>query len=164
LSSHLSHRKDAQDKGAPRGRVGKLPPVPEAPPDCIFCKIVAGELPAEVIDSDEQTVAFMDINPATPGHALVVPRTHSENLFEVSENDLHATITATRRLAERMRETIKPDGINVLNSCGRAAWQSVFHFHLHVIPRYKGDPLELPWLPRPADPAELARVAAELRR
>jgi histidine triad (HIT) family protein len=90
------------------------------PDDCIFCGIVAGDLPAEMVDSDERTVAFMDINPATRGHALVIPRAHSQDLIEVSREDLEASITAARRLAERMRETIKPDGINILNACGRA--------------------------------------------
>jgi histidine triad (HIT) family protein len=131
---------------------------------CIFCAIASGEAPAEIVDSDESTVAFLDINPATRGHALVVPRRHAEDLFDISEEDLHATISAARRLAERMRETIGPDGFNILNSTGRAAWQSVFHFHLHVIPRYDDDPLQLPWRPGPVDPVELAGVAAELRR
>jgi histidine triad (HIT) family protein len=133
------------------------------PEDCIFCKIVAGELPAEIIDSDEHTIAFMDINPATRGHALVIPRAHSKDLFEVSDEDLEATMAAARRLAERMRETIDPDGVNILNASGRAAWQSVFHFHLHVIPRYDDDPLQLPWRPVEADRDQLARVAAEIR-
>jgi len=133
-------------------------------PNCIFCKIVAAELPAELVDSDERTVSFMDINPATRGHALVIPRAHAEDLFTVSAEDLAATIASAGRLAERMRDTIRPDGFNILNSCGRAAWQTVFHFHLHVVPRYHDDPLELPWVPSPGDPDEIARVAAELRR
>jgi histidine triad (HIT) family protein len=132
-------------------------------PDCIFCKIVAGELSAEVVDSDERTISFMDINPATRGHALVIPRLHSEDLFTVSDEDLAATMASARRLALRMRDTIRPDGINILNSCGRAAWQTVFHFHLHVVPRYHDDPLELPWRPAPGDAEEIARVAAALR-
>jgi histidine triad (HIT) family protein len=131
--------------------------------DCIFCAIASGEGKAEIVDSDDRTVAFMDINPATRGHALVIPRTHAESLFEVSEEDMFATMAAARRLARRMRETIKPDGINILNAAGRAAWQSVFHFHLHVIPRYRDDPLRLPWVPGPAAPDELSRVAVELR-
>jgi histidine triad (HIT) family protein len=131
--------------------------------DCIFCAIASGEGPAEIVDSDDLTVAFMDINPATRGHALVIPRTHSEGLFEVSEKYLEATTVAARRLAQRMRETIKPDGVNILNCAGRAAWQSVFHFHLHVIPRYEDDPLELPWIPGPVDLSMLADVAAEIR-
>jgi histidine triad (HIT) family protein len=131
--------------------------------DCIFCAIAAGEGSAEIVDSDERTVAFMDINPATRGHALVIPRAHSEGLFDVSEEDLQASLVAARRLAERMRETIQPDGVNILNCDGRAAWQSVFHFHLHVIPRYEADPLQLPWRPGPVNLSELASVAAELR-
>jgi histidine triad (HIT) family protein len=131
--------------------------------DCIFCAIASGEGPAQIVDSDDRTVAFLDINPATRGHALVIPRAHSVDLFDVAEEDLQATLAAARRLAQRMRETIKPDGINILNAAGRAAWQSVFHFHLHVIPRYEGDPLRLPWRPGPVDPSELAEVAAEIR-
>jgi histidine triad (HIT) family protein len=132
-------------------------------PDCIFCKIVAGELPAQIVDEDERTISFMDINPATRGHALVIPREHSEDLLSIPEDDLLATMLAARRLARRMRDTISPDGINVINACGRAAWQTVFHFHLHVVPRYHDDPLELPWRPTPGDSDEIARVAGELR-
>jgi histidine triad (HIT) family protein len=131
--------------------------------NCIFCAIASGEGTAEIVASDEHTVAFLDINPATRGHSLVIPRNHAESLFQVDEDDLLATMAAARRLAQRMRETIEPDGINILNSTGRAAWQSVFHFHLHVIPRYVDDPLTLPWVPGPADPGELSRVAEELR-
>jgi histidine triad (HIT) family protein len=131
--------------------------------DCIFCAIASGEGKAEIVDSDERTVAFLDINPATRGHALVIPRTHAESLFDVSEEDMLATMAAARRLAQRMRETLKPDGVNILNAAGPAAWQSVFHFHLHVIPRYLDDPLRLPWVPGPVPPEELSSVAAELR-
>ena len=133
-------------------------------PDCIFCKVIAGEIPGEVVDSDDRTVTVMDINPATRGHVVVIPREHSENLLSVSEDDLAATMGAVRRITERMQETLEPDGFNVLNNMGRAAWQSIFHFHVHVIPRYQEDPLQLPWVPGPADPAELASVASELRR
>ena len=133
-------------------------------PDCIFCKVVAGEIPGEIVDSDERTVTVMDINPATRGHVVVIPRDHSENLLTVPEEDLVATVAAVRRIVERMRETLQPDGFNILNNMGRAAWQSIFHFHVHVIPRYADDPLQLPWLPEPADTAELAAVAGDLRR
>ena len=127
--------------------------------DCIFCAIASGEGPAEIVDSDDQTVAFLDINPATRGHSLVIPRAHAVDLFDISEDDLLATIGAARRLARRMRETIEPDGVNILNAAGRAAWQSVFHFHFHVIPRYHDDPLQLPWRPGPVDLSVLAAVA-----
>jgi len=131
--------------------------------DCIFCKIAAGELPAEVIQEDDHTVAFMDINPWTRGHALVIPRNHSEDLLAISDEDLARTSAAAKRLAARMKERLEADGINLLNACGPAAWQTVFHFHIHVIPRYEDDPLQLPTRPREADKEELAAVAGDLR-
>ena len=131
--------------------------------DCMFCRIVSGDIPAEIVDSDEHTVAFMDINPATRGHALVVPRTHATDLMDVSDEDLERTMTAARRLARRMEETLKPDGYNILNSCRQAAWQTIFHYHLHVIPRYDDDPLKLPWIPRGAEPEQIASVAQRIR-
>jgi histidine triad (HIT) family protein len=131
--------------------------------DCLFCGIVAGDVAAQVVDSDEHTVAFMDINPATRGHALVVPRTHSADLFEISDEDLDHTMRAARRLAAKIRAALEPDGFNILNSCGEAAWQTILHFHLHVIPRYHDDPLKLPWIPRGAEAEEIAAVAEEIR-
>lgn len=131
--------------------------------DCIFCKIISGEIPGQIIDQDERTVAFMDISPATRGHALVVPRRHARNLLEIDPEELHATILAAQRLAAKMPERLGAAGVNLLNSCGRAAWQTVFHFHIHVIPRYEGDPLRLPWTPREGDPDEIAQAAQALR-
>jgi histidine triad (HIT) family protein len=130
--------------------------------DCLFCKIAAGEVPAKVVDSDERTISFMDINPATRGHALVIPRRHSADIHEVDPEDLAACMEAARRLAARARDRLGADGVNVLNSCGRAAWQTIFHFHVHVIPRYHDDPLRLPWTPAPGDEDEIAAAAAEL--
>src|SRR5262245_31386166 len=131
--------------------------------DCLFCGIVAGTIPSEMIDANERTVSFMDINPATRGHALVVPRVHSADLMEIGLDDLTATTLAAQRLAARMRETLGADGINLINACGATAWQTVFHFHIHVVPRYADDPLKLPWVPAPGDPDEIAAVAAKLR-
>jgi histidine triad (HIT) family protein len=131
---------------------------------CIFCGIVAGDVPGQIIDSDDHTVAFMDINPATRGHALVVPREHSADLMDISDEDLERTMLAAQRLARRIEEVLEPDGFNLLNSCGSAAWQTVFHFHVHVIPRYQDDPLKLPWVPGPGDEDEIAGVAEQLRR
>jgi histidine triad (HIT) family protein len=131
--------------------------------DCIFCKIVAGEIPAERVDEDEHTIAFMDLNPWTRGHALVIPREHSRNLYEIGEDELARTAVASKRLARRMKERLGCDGVNLINSCEPAAWQTVLHFHVHVIPRYDDDPLQLPTRPREADQDELASVAGELR-
>jgi histidine triad (HIT) family protein len=131
-------------------------------PDCIFCKILAGELPSTIVDEDERTVAFMDIAPATRGHALVVPRAHSRDLLEIEPEDLAATAHAAQRLAQLMSERLEADGVNLLNACGAAAWQTVFHFHIHVIPRFENDPLRLPWVPAAGDPAAIAAAAQEL--
>jgi histidine triad (HIT) family protein len=133
-----------------------------ADPDCLFCKIVAGEIPATRILEDERTVAFMDINPATRGHVLVVPREHSRDLLTIDPEDLKAVATAAQKLAAVMPDRLGADGVNLLNSCGRAAWQTVFHFHMHVIPRYAGDPLRLPWTPEPGDRDEIAEAARAL--
>ncbi len=135
-----------------------------ADPDCIFCKIVAGEMPATRVDEDERTVSFMDINPGNRGHALVVPKAHAADLGTIGAEDLSACILAAQRLARRARERLGADGVNLLNGYGAAAWQTVFHFHIHVIPRYEGDPLRLPWTPGPGDPDEIRAAGEELAR
>lgn len=132
-------------------------------PDCPFCKIIAGEVPATKVGEDERTVTFMDINPGTRGHALVVPRNHARDLHHVDPEDLAAVGRACQRLAGRQRDVLGADGINLLNSCGQAAWQTVFHFHVHVVPRYAGDGLKLPWTPAPGDPDDIAAAGEELR-
>jgi histidine triad (HIT) family protein len=133
-------------------------------PDCLFCKIVAGEIPATRVREDERTIAFMDINPATRGHLLVVPREHARDLLEIPDKDLAACAAAAQDLAKRVTDRLGADGVNLLNSCGSPAWQTVFHFHIHVIPRYDGDPLRLPWLPEPGDRDAIASAAAELTK
>jgi histidine triad (HIT) family protein len=133
-----------------------------ADPDCLFCKIVAGDIPATRVAEDERTVAFMDINPATRGHVLVIPREHARDLLEIDPEDLAAVAQAAQRIAGTMPERLGADGVNLLNSCGRAAWQTVFHFHVHVIPRYEADPLRLPWTPEPGDRDEIAEAARAL--
>lgn len=142
-------------------RLGRLRPV--SSDDCLFCQIVARELPAEIIDEDERTVTFMDIQPATRGHALVIPRRHVRDLLEIDPADLSATMLAAQRLAAKARERLGAQGVNLLNSCGTAAWQTVPHFHVHVIPRYEDDPLRLPWTPAAGDSAQIAAAARQLR-
>ena len=135
----------------------------ESEADCIFCKVLAREIPAQFVHEDEHTAAVMDINPWTRGHLVVIPREHHRNLYEISDDDLARTMAVAKRLAVRMKERLGCDGVNLLNSCEAAAWQTIFHFHVHVIPRYEGDPLELPIRPEPAEQDELAAVAEELR-
>jgi histidine triad (HIT) family protein len=131
--------------------------------DCLFCAIVAGDIPATIVDEDAHTVAFMDINPATRGHALVVPRRHVEDLYAIEPDELAHTMRAAQRLALRVRDGLGADGVNLLNSSRPAAWQTVFHFHVHVVPRYEDDPLKLPWHPTPGDEAEIRAAAEALR-
>ncbi|HEV2943516.1 MAG TPA: HIT family protein [Solirubrobacteraceae bacterium] len=132
--------------------------------DCIFCKILTGEIPATIVGEDERTVTFMDINPATRGHMLVIPRAHAEDLLSVDPEDLQAVALASQRQAVIAKERLGAEGVNLVNSCGAVAWQTVFHFHMHVIPRYADDPLRLPWVPAPGDPGEIAAAAQELTR
>lgn len=132
--------------------------------DCIFCKIITREIPAQVIAEDERTLTFMDISPATRGHALVIPKTHTENVLTVDPEDLAAVTKAAQVQAKLAKERLGADGVNLLNSCGAAGWQTVFHLHMHVIPRYADDPLKLPWIPTPGDPKAIAAAAEELRR
>jgi len=139
-----------------------MPPAPPPTRDCLFCKIAAGAIPATRVREDERTVAFMDINPATRGHLLVIPRAHATDLLEIGAEDLAACTAAAQDLAALVSARLGADGVNLINSCGREAWQTVFHFHLHVIPRYAGDPLRLPWTPEPGDRDAIAAAAAEL--
>jgi histidine triad (HIT) family protein len=135
----------------------------ESASDCVFCRVVAGELPSHRVYDDERTVAFMDINPTTRGHVLVVPRTHSTDLLDIEADDLAACMRTAQKIAGWQRTRGTADGVNVLQSTGRAASQVIFHFHVHVIPRYTGDGLVNPLHRAPGDPQEIAAAAAELR-
>jgi histidine triad (HIT) family protein len=131
-------------------------------PDCVFCKIVAGELPATIVARDERTIAFMDIQPASRGHVLVIPRAHCRDIHEIEPEDLAAVAASAQRIAAKAVAVLGADGVNLLNSSGAAAWQTVFHFHLHVIPRYEDDPLRLPWTPAPGDMDAIRAAGAQL--
>jgi histidine triad (HIT) family protein len=130
--------------------------------DCVFCGIVAGALPAMMVAESERSVAFMDINPATNGHLLVVPRQHTADLTTIGPEDLISVILLAQRMARLVIDRLGADGVNLTQATGEAAWQEVWHMHVHVIPRYAGDPLVLPWRPEPGDPARIARAAAAL--
>lgn len=130
---------------------------------CIFCAIAARSAPAEVVEADDVALAFLDISPATRGHTLVIPRNHSENLLEISAEDLQHVATMAQSVARRMPAALGCDGVNLLNSCGPVAWQTVFHFHMHVVPRHAGDGIALSW-PRKEPPAEVLQGYAERLR
>jgi histidine triad (HIT) family protein len=130
---------------------------------CVFCMVVSGDIPGERVHEDERTLAVTDINPFTRGHAVVFPRAHVRGLYEVDEEVMARTFSVARLVATMARDRLGADGVNLLSNTERAAWQSIFHFHVHVIPRYEGDPLKLPIQPRRAKPEELAEVAQQLR-
>jgi histidine triad (HIT) family protein len=133
-----------------------------AEPDCIFCGIVAGAISSTTIAQNERALAFMDINPVTLGHALVVPRAHATDLLDVTADDLAACVQLAQEVAGRAKDRLGADGVNLLNCSGADAWQTVFHFHLHVIPRFKDQPgrdaIGLPWESVPSNPDEIERV------
>lgn len=108
-------------------------------PHCVFCRILAGELPAEVLWSDDRVVAILDINPIHYGHALIIPRHHAADLLALREEDLHAIMRGTQIVAGALVRGLGVDGFNVFSNNGRIAGQSVFHFHMHITPRYAGD-------------------------
>ena len=135
----------------------------ETDADCLFCGIVAGDIPARIVAEDDLTVSFMDISPATHGHALVIPRRHAEDLYSIDAVDLAACARSAQELAVRARDRLGADGVNLLNSCRPDAWQTVFHFHVHVIPRYDGDPLRLPWVPQAGDEGDIDAAARAYR-
>lgn len=120
-------------------------------------------MPGEVVASDEHTVAFCDISPATDGHTLVVTRRHVADLFELDAAETGPLMASVKRVAETLRAALAPDGVNLLQSNGAAAFQTVFHLHVHVVPRYADDGLTLPWTPTPGDPEAIAATAERLR-
>ncbi|UUW91806.1 HIT family protein [Pimelobacter simplex] len=133
---------------------------------CLFCGIVAGEVPAVKVAEDATTFAFMDIQPASEGHLLVIPKRHSRDLTEIEPADLSDVTLAAQRIARTVLTELGADGVNLLNCCGADAWQTVFHFHLHVVPRYADktrDRLTLPWQPGVrGDAAAIAAVGGRL--
>ncbi len=132
-------------------------------PDCIFCKIVHGEIPCFKVYEDDETLAFMDINPVHPGHALVVSKSHHPTLFDMPDAAISACARTARKVAVAVRKTVEPDGINLLQCNGPAAAQSVLHFHLHVLPRKDGDRVPLNWIPRPGDMTEIGAMAQRIK-
>ena len=132
-------------------------------PDCIFCKIIAGEIPSFKIYEDSETFAFMDINPANEGHALVIPREHARDVYSVSDAAIAATVKTAKRIATAVDKTLNPEGLNLLQCNGPAAAQSVMHFHMHVLPRRDGDDLKLNWGLEAGDMDAIGQLAQRIR-
>ncbi|TYB49228.1 HIT family protein [Actinomadura chibensis] len=130
--------------------------------DCTFCGIVAGTLPSYQVAADEHAVAFLDIAPANPGHTLVVPRAHAADIWEITDADHVHVARLVRRVAALLEARLGPDGLNVVHSSGEAAGQEVFHFHVHLVPRWNGDDVRPMWDPAVASPEELTQVRRRL--
>jgi histidine triad (HIT) family protein len=130
---------------------------------CIFCAIVEGDAPSSTVYEDEHAIAFMDINPATEGHTLVIPRKHVADLWEIGEEEARNVMAAALRVATKIRSALSPDGLNIMHATGVVAFQSVFHFHLHLIPRYRTDSIRMPFVPRPGDRTQIANIAEKIR-
>ena len=131
--------------------------------ECLFCKIIAGEIPCFKLLENDDTLAFMDINPANEGHALVIPKEHATDVYTVSDAAIAATVATAKKIAAAIDKTLNPDGLNLLQCNGPAAAQSVFHFHMHVLPRREGDELKLNWGLRPGDMDAIGALAERIR-
>lgn len=132
-------------------------------PNCIFCKIVAGQIPCLKLFEDEATLAFMDINPGNPGHALAIAKEHWENLAAMPAPLLGPMLATAQRVAKAVEATLRPDGINLLQANGPGAAQSVFHFHIHVLPRRVGDELKMNWGHKPGDMAAIKALHEKIK-
>jgi histidine triad (HIT) family protein len=131
--------------------------------DCIFCKIRDGQIPAMKIFEDERTFAIMDINPLNSGHCLVITKAHAPTVWDAAVEDLQAAIATVRRVATAVREAVKPDGLNMLQANGQAAFQSVPHYHLHLIPRWTRDGKGFDWKLVPGDRTQIMAIGQKIR-
>ena len=131
--------------------------------DCIFCKIVAGEIPCFKLFENEQTLSFMDINPANAGHALIVPKEHWEDVYAIPDELVSAVSMTAKKIAGAARAVVKPDGLNLVQCNGKGAAQSVLHFHMHVLPRWNDDGLKLNWGIVPGDMQAIEELAGRIR-
>lgn len=132
-------------------------------PDCIFCKIVAGEIPCFKLYEDDETIAFMDINPFSDGHCLAVPKAHFKDVFSISPDAMAATARTAARVATAVDATVQPDGLNLIQANGPAAGQTVFHFHFHIFPRADGDRASLDWGHSPGDMDAIGALAEQIK-
>ena len=132
--------------------------------DFVFCKIRDGQIPSTRVYEDDRTIAFMDINPLNEGHALVITRAHAATLFEADEADLRAAIATAKRVAVAIRTALHPDGLNLLQANGAAAFQSVAHFHIHLLPRFTGDGKGFDWPMVAGDRGRIQATAEKIRR
>lgn len=115
--------------------------------NCIFCKIAKGEIPSATLYEDEDFRVILDLGPASKGHALILPKVHAADIYELPEETAGKAMILAKRMAEKMKDALNCDGFNIVQNNGEIAGQTVFHFHMHLIPRYKGDQVGLTWTP-----------------
>jgi histidine triad (HIT) family protein len=131
--------------------------------DCVFCKIVAGQIPSTRVFEDEHTVAFMDIGQVNPGHALISVKKHAANIYELDDAQAAAVAHTSARVARAIKAAFDPDGLSVYQANGQAAGQTVFHYHVHLTPRYAGDGMEFTWPVKNPPREQLEQCAAKIR-
>jgi histidine triad (HIT) family protein len=132
--------------------------------DCLFCKIVAGQIPSTRVFEDEHTLAFMDLGQVNPGHVLVAVKKHAANLFELDEAQAAAVARASARIARAIKGAFEPEGLSVYQANGKAAGQTVFHYHVHLLPRHQGDGMELIWPVKNPPREKLQGYAEKIRK
>jgi histidine triad (HIT) family protein len=132
--------------------------------ECVFCRIVAGEIPANVVHEDGETLAFMDLGQVNPGHVLVAVKRHAQDIYALDESQARALFGAVARVARGIRAAFAPQGLSVYQANGKAAGQTVFHLHIHVVPRYEGDGMNLAWPVKNPPRDKLEEYAARIRR
>jgi len=131
--------------------------------NCVFCRIVAREIPATVVHEDEHTLAFMDLGQVNPGHVLVAVKAHAENLYALNDAQAGAVLRAAARVGRGIRDAFKPEGLSVYQANGKAAGQTVLHYHVHLVPRYEGDGMALTWPVKNPPREKLEEAAAKIR-
>ena len=131
--------------------------------NCIFCKIANGEIPAATLYEDENFRVILDLGPASKGHALILPKSHAANIYELSDEMAAKAMILAKKMATAMTAALKCDGFNIVQNNGECAGQTVFHFHMHLIPRYKGDQVGITWHPRELSDADKEEILLKVK-
>ena len=132
--------------------------------DCIFCKIANGEIPSATVYEDSICRVILDVNPANKGYALIIPKEHFDNIYSMDAETAAKIFTIATEVAKAQKAELNPDGLNILQNNGEAAGQTVFHFHMHLVPRYIKDNVTMTWIPGKADTEELSALSKALRK
>jgi len=131
--------------------------------DCVFCKIMAKQIPASIVHEDEHALAFMDLGQVNPGHVLVAAKAHADNIYALDDVQAAAVFRAATKVARAVRDAFAPQGLSVYQANGKAAGQTVFHFHMHLVPRYDNDGMNLAWPVKNPAREQLEQSAAKIR-